>query len=72
DDWNWGLEGACKGGNIDIVKLMIKKGAYDWDSGLYGACEGRHMNIVELMIKKGANYNYVRIYYDRCFNCDWN
>ncbi len=26
-NWNWGLSGACKGGHLDIVKLMIEKGA---------------------------------------------
>ena len=27
--WNWGLEGACKGGHRDLVNLMIEKGATD-------------------------------------------
>ena len=26
-NWNDGLEGACKGGNLDIINLMIEKGA---------------------------------------------
>ena len=25
--WNYGLKGACRGGHIEIVELMIKKGA---------------------------------------------
>jgi hypothetical protein len=67
DNWNSGLEYACRGkgismpncpldlGNMQIVKLMIKKGANNWDSGLANACQSGHMKIVELMIKKGAN-----------------
>jgi hypothetical protein len=49
------LELACKCGNLSIIELMIKKGAYNWNMGLSGACLGGHLNIVELMIEKGAN-----------------
>ena len=53
-DWNYGLYGACKGGHIEIIKLMIKKGATRLDGGLYSACEGGNLDIVKLMIEKGA------------------
>jgi len=43
---------ACEGGNIEIVKLMIEKGATDWNWGLYGACKGGNIEIVKLMIEK--------------------
>ena len=56
NDWNGGLYGACEGGHMNIVNLMIEKGANYWNHGLYGACHGGHMNIVNLMIEKGANY----------------
>ena len=53
--WNNGLYGACRGGHMDIVKLMIKQGAKSWmNQGLYEACEGCHLDIVKLMIKSGA------------------
>ena len=26
-DWNWGLWGACGGGHLELVNLMIEKGA---------------------------------------------
>ena len=39
---------------IDLVKLMIVKGAKNWNSGLIGACSGGYMEIVKLMIEKGA------------------
>lgn len=59
-DWNWdkGLGGACRGGNMEIVEYMISKGATDWDKGLKGACMGGHIEMVEYMISKGAtNWN---------------
>ena len=34
NDWDYGLEGACFGGNKEIAILMIKKGATQ--VGLFG------------------------------------
>ena len=34
NDWNLGLNGACKGGHKEIVDYMISKGANDWNWGL--------------------------------------
>ena len=39
---------------MNIVNLMIEKGATNWDWGLRCACKGGHINIVKLMIEKGA------------------
>lgn len=55
DDWDWTLEFACKGGNIDIVNYIIGKDNTNWNSGLIHACESGHIHIVNLMISKGAN-----------------
>lgn len=58
DDWAYwdsGLSGACRGGHMDIVKLMIEKGSSNWNAGMCGACKGGHMNIVKFMIDCGAN-----------------
>ena len=55
-DWNWGLYGACSGGNIEIVKLMIEKGANKWNWGLSGACYGGNIEIIKLMTEKGADH----------------
>jgi len=49
--WNWGLEGACLGGHIQLAEWFIKKGADNYSYGLFGACEGGHIDCVELMIK---------------------
>ena len=57
---NDGLVAACEGGHLDLVQLMITKGADDWNGGLYDACRGGHQALVHLMITKGANdWNYV-------------
>lgn len=58
DDFDCGLNGACQGGHLDIIDLMISKSIdteviYNW--GLQGACEGGHRDIIDLMISKGAN-----------------
>ena len=54
-NWNQGLFGACYGGHMELVHLVISKGAYDWNHGLYGACRGGHKDLVNLMILQGAN-----------------
>ena len=54
ENWNWGLEGACMGGHLELAELMISRGANDWNSGLDGACYGRQLALIELMISRGA------------------
>ena len=46
---------ACYDGHIDIVKLLIEKGANDLNWGLYNACYNGHIDIVKLLIEKGAD-----------------
>ncbi len=56
---NAGLNGACYGGNKEIVELLLDKGANDFNKGLAHACYGGHKEIVELMLDKGAtNFNW--------------
>jgi len=43
---------SCRGGNIEIVKLIIKHGVTDWNRGLRIACEGGNIEIVKLMTEK--------------------
>lgn len=50
-----GLFYACYGGNIEIIKFLIKNDFDEWDEGLKGACHGGQQEIAELMIKLGAN-----------------
>ena len=40
---------------MELVKLMIEKGANDWNNGLEYACIGGYKEIMKLMIEKGAN-----------------
>lgn len=40
---------------MNIVLLMIEKGATEWNEGLVHACKGGHYQLVLLMIKKGAD-----------------
>ena len=43
------------GGDIEIVKLIIKHGENDWNIGLQDACLYGHVNVVCLMIQLGAD-----------------
>jgi len=54
NNWNYILSVACQGGHLDLVNMMIQKGAnVNW--GLAGACKGGHLDLVNMMIQKGAN-----------------
>lgn len=44
------LKYSCRGRNVEIVKLMILKGANDFNSGLYSSCTHDDIEIAELMI----------------------
>ena len=45
---------ACQGGNIDMVNLMIARGACHWNWGLERACAGNNPDIADMMIQHGA------------------
>ena len=51
DGWNIGLFSACRNNNLELVNLMIAKGANDWHFGLYSACLGGDKKIIELIAK---------------------
>ena len=55
---NYGIGYAGKSGSMELIQLMIEKGANDWNLGLRYACLGGSMEIVQLMIDKGANNWY--------------
>ena len=40
NDWDGGLQGACQGGHLDIVNMMIYNRANDWNKGLHGGYVG--------------------------------
>ena len=76
--WNKGLYGACKGGHIHILKIIIKKiqsglnpkrSADYWDWALYAACRAGHMDIVRLMFKKRP---YKRYSNRKLYEFNWN
>ncbi len=65
--WNSGLIGACEGiqclsrqscaqnPQLDIINLMIEKGANELNEGLRSACTQDNFDVINLMIEKGAN-----------------
>lgn len=66
-DWNWGLVGACHSGNIQLVDLMIRKGARDWRRGILSATQSPNcsMAIVQLLTLK---HNRIDTYIDMALN----
>lgn len=59
------LRGACLGGNLEIIQLIIEEIVfhnqqsisltYFWNEGLYGACENGSLKLVKMLIQRGAN-----------------
>ena len=46
---------AAEGGHIDIVKLMLERGADNFYDIMYSASRGGHIDIVKLMLGQGAD-----------------
>jgi ankyrin repeat protein len=63
DDAMW--RAACLG-HIDIVRLMIEKGADNFNHAMFNAAKGGHIDIVKLLIEKGANDFDWAIYWAAC------
>jgi ankyrin repeat protein len=69
--WNLAMCNAARGGHMNIVQLMIEKGANWWNWTLYKAARGGHMDIVQLMIEKGADHcNEAMVAAARCGHID--
>ena len=51
----YALQFSCQYSRLELINILIAKGARDWNSGLHGACNGSNSTIVQLMIAKGAN-----------------
>ena len=48
-DPDWGLKGAARGGHMDIVQLLLSKGATNLDSALKAAERRGHTECAELI-----------------------
>ena len=58
-NYNKIMETAAGCGYIEIVKLMLEKGAKKYDDTMSYAARGGHIEIVKLMLEKGAkNYDW--------------
>jgi hypothetical protein len=55
-DYNFGLMGACAGGHIELVQLMINgpNDKPDLNGALIRACTAGHLSVVQLLISLGA------------------
>lgn len=46
--------GACDGGHLEIVNIMIENGFNNWNDGMLCACSRGYLDIVKIMAKNGA------------------
>lgn len=53
-DWREGLKKACEHGHVEIVKLMIARGATNFNECLFNACISENIEIVNILIDNGA------------------
>jgi len=61
------LNGACRAGNVELAKLLIKHGAKlegreegdRWTTPLHVAVSMKHVELVKLLLENGANPNVV-------------
>jgi hypothetical protein len=51
----WCLQGACEGGDLNMVDYVINRGSYHYNYGLEGACKAGNMYLVNMMIEGGAD-----------------
>ena len=58
-DYNTAMYYASESGHIEIVRLMLEKGANSYNLAMAYAARGGHIEIVRLMLENGANdYNW--------------
>lgn len=53
--YDWALNSAVCGGNIDVVNLMLELGATDYNNALVNAVVHGNINCIKLMLDKGAD-----------------
>lgn len=53
--WEFGLQGACRGNQMEIALDMIRSGGKDFNHGLGEACLGGHDRMILFMMDCGAN-----------------
>lgn len=54
-EWDFGLAKACRSGQMDIIELVIFKGASCWTRGFKNACRCGHKQAMDLMLEKFTN-----------------
>jgi hypothetical protein len=49
------LYSAARGGDLDVCKWLVEKGASEFDWALHGAAaEGGHLDVCKWLVEKGA------------------
>lgn len=61
-NWHTLLIGGCTGNNLDIIKLIIKRGGTDYDYAFNHACRVSNLDVIEFLINKGAKQIDIGLY----------
>lgn len=70
-EWGYALYGACWGNNIEIVELLIKKGATDFAGAFHDACKGGNLEIAKLLIKHRSSFRKSTWNYGLKYACEY-
>lgn len=62
DDYQYTMRQAARGGHMEIVNLMLQRGATNYSETMANAAAEGHIDIVKLMLDKGAKeYNWAMV-----------
>ncbi len=62
---HWGLIGACEGGHLELVNMMLELGAQNYYEAIFYACKGGNIDIINIIFNSGVN-DYNRGLYGAC------
>lgn len=54
DDYNFGLRGACRNGQVELVQRMLDAGADNLMLGLEGACRGNSIRVIDMLFQRAT------------------
>ncbi len=65
--WEYWMLEACYNGSVELIYLMIERGARDWNRGLWHACSRGNLDAAILMLDLGATET-TSCFYNACQN----
>ena len=57
-NWNEGLHGACSGGHLELVRMLMLNNITDWRNALFHACYGGNIDIIQIVAQYTQAWDY--------------